>query len=422
MDANWNIIANVTDTVDITSSDANATLPSDAALVSGTQSLSVTLRTAGTRTLTASDVTDGSKTASTSSSIAVGAGNFVKLQLLVPGETAAPGTASGKTGTPTAQPAGTAFSVTVRSVDADWNLVSSIHTVGISSTDTNATLPANGSLSAGSRTVSVTLLTMGSQTVTATDLTDGTRTASISPPISVTLGLANKLVIQTQPSSTATAGVAFTQQPVIYVADVLGNQLTNDNGRVITATRSAGTGTLQGTVTATTVKGIATFNNLSHNVATTITLNFTASGLTNATSANIIVSPAVASQLVFTTQPDGVRTGSPLATQPVVKAQDAFGNNSAVGLPTSLTLSLALTSGTGTLVGTTNLDIGTAAANGTATFTNIECSDAGTNKQFTASASGLTSDVSTAFFIGGVERAPAARRFRRALRAALTPL
>jgi len=43
----------------------------------------------------------------------------------VPGETAAPGTATGKTGAPTAQPAGTAFNVTVRSVDADWNLVSS---------------------------------------------------------------------------------------------------------------------------------------------------------------------------------------------------------------------------------------------------------------------------------------------------------
>src|SRR6185369_11410306 len=197
VDANWNFIANVTDTVDITSSDANATLPPDAALVGGTQNLSITLRTAGTRTITASDVTDGSKTASTSSSISVGAGNFVKLQLLVPGETAAPGTATGKTGTPTSQPAGTAFSVTVRSVDADWNLVSSIHTVGISSTDTNATLPANGSLSAGARTVSVTLRTMGSQTATATDLTDGTKTASVSPPISVTVGLANKLVIQT---------------------------------------------------------------------------------------------------------------------------------------------------------------------------------------------------------------------------------
>src|SRR5262249_20917952 len=161
--------------------------------------------------------------------------------------------------------------------------------------------------------------------------------------ISVTVGAANKLVIQTQPSSTATAGVPFAQQPVIKVTDSLGNLVTNDNGRVITAARSGGTGTLQGTLTATTVGGIATFANLSHTVANTITLTFTATGLTNAVSSNIVVSPNTANQLVFTTQPGGTsRTGSPLPAQPVVSAQDAFGNTSAVGLPASFNVSLAL--------------------------------------------------------------------------------
>src|SRR5207249_2387420 len=121
----------------------------------------------------------------------------------------------------------------------------------------------------------------------------------------------------------------------------------------------------------------------------------------SATSGNIVVGSGPASQLVFTTQPNGLRTGSPLTTQPVVKAQDQFGNNTTAGLPASLAVSLALTSGTGTLLGTTNFDIGSAAGNGTVTFTNVECSDAGTNKQITASATGLTSDVSTAFILGG---------------------
>src|SRR5439155_22808885 len=177
-------------------------------------------------------------------------------------------------------------------------------------------------LSAGTRTVSVTLRTVGSQTVTATDITDGTKTANTSAPITVIADAANKLTIQTQPSPTAAAGVPFAQQPVIRVEDATGNLITTDSGRVITVARSAGTGTLQGTVTATTVNGIATFANLSHNVATTITLNFTASGLTSATSGNIVVGPSTASQLVFATQPAGLRTGSPLATQPVVSAQD----------------------------------------------------------------------------------------------------
>src|SRR5213078_2311756 len=137
----------------------NDTHPANAALVAGTQIFSVTLKTAGSSTVTASDVTDGTKTANTSPSITVNVGAFVKLQLLVPGETAAPGTATGKTGTPSAQAAGTAFNVTIRSVDAAWNLVSSTHTVGITSSDSNAILPANGALSAGTRTASVTLKT-----------------------------------------------------------------------------------------------------------------------------------------------------------------------------------------------------------------------------------------------------------------------
>src|SRR5439155_18098800 len=79
--------------------------------------------------------------------------------------------------------------------------------------------------------------------------------------------------------------------------DASGNLITTDNGRVITAARSAGSGTLQGTVTATTVNGIATFSNLSYNVAETMTINFTASGLTSATSGNTVVSPAAFTKL-----------------------------------------------------------------------------------------------------------------------------
>jgi hypothetical protein len=152
--------------------------------VAGTRTFSVTLNTAGSRTVTATDITDGTKTANTSAAITV-VGTFTKLQVLVPGETAAPGTTSGKTGTPTAQTAGTAFTITVNAVDANWNVVSSTHTVGITSSDAGATLPANAALVAGTRTFSVTLNTAGSRTVTATDITDGTKTANTSAAITV---------------------------------------------------------------------------------------------------------------------------------------------------------------------------------------------------------------------------------------------
>src|SRR5206468_11673040 len=119
-----------------------------------------------------------------SANVTVNAGAFVKLQLLAPGETAAPGTATGKTGSPTARTAGTAFTVTVNAVDANWNLVNTVtDTAGITSSDSNATLPVNASLVAGTRNFSVTLNTAGSRTVTATDITDGAKTANTSPAI-----------------------------------------------------------------------------------------------------------------------------------------------------------------------------------------------------------------------------------------------
>src|SRR5207253_1931591 len=104
-----------TETVGLSSSDSTATLPANAALVAGTKALSLTFKTAGTQTLTASDITNPSIQQSTTPTIPVNAGAFVKLQLLVPGEIAVAGSASGKTGTPAAQTAGTAFNVTVNS-------------------------------------------------------------------------------------------------------------------------------------------------------------------------------------------------------------------------------------------------------------------------------------------------------------------
>src|SRR5206468_4143362 len=157
VDANWNLVSS-THTVGITCTDPNDLLPANAALVAGTKSFSLTNKTAGSWTITATDITDGTKTGNTSPSITVNSGAFTKLQILMPGETAAPGSTTGKTGTPASQPTGTAFNVTVNAVDANWNLVNTVtHTVGITSSDSNATLPANGALTASTRTASVTL-------------------------------------------------------------------------------------------------------------------------------------------------------------------------------------------------------------------------------------------------------------------------
>ncbi|MDE3090186.1 MAG: hypothetical protein KGJ80_12455, partial [Chloroflexota bacterium] len=168
-DVNNNTVTSYTGTVDITETGGGAggtVSPSQSsAFTAGVLSgQSVTLSKAGTGvTITVTDH-GGTKTG-TSSTFTVNAGAFTKLQLLVPGETAAPGTASGQTGTPSAQTAGTAFTVTVNAVDANWNVVNTItDTVHIASSDTNATLPANAALVNGTQTFSVTLNTAGTAT------------------------------------------------------------------------------------------------------------------------------------------------------------------------------------------------------------------------------------------------------------------
>ena len=54
------------------------------------------------------------------------AGIYTRLQVILPGESAAPGTPSGKSGTPLAQTAGVPFSITVRACDDQWNLVAGV--------------------------------------------------------------------------------------------------------------------------------------------------------------------------------------------------------------------------------------------------------------------------------------------------------
>ena len=72
-------------------------------------------------------------------------------------------------------------------------------------------------------------------------------TATTSSSIVVSpAGVPVSLAISTQPSPTATAGVAFSTQPVVYVEDQYGNLETGDNTTQVTAALSSGTGPLHG--------------------------------------------------------------------------------------------------------------------------------------------------------------------------------
>lgn len=315
VDADWNLVSS-THTVGITSSDPNATLPANNALVGGTRTFSVILKTAGSRTITATNISDGTKSPSTSPGITVNPGAFEKLQLLVPGETADPGSVTGKTGSPSAQTAGTPFNVTVNAVDAYWNLVSSTNTIQITSSDVNAPSPANNALVAGNQTFSVILKTAGAATVTAVNVTDPSKTSSTSPSVAVNAGAFTKMQLLV-PGETAdpgsatgktgtpdpqTAGLNF--QVVVQAVDADWNLVSS--AHTVRITSSDGTATLP--PDAALVAGFRTFD-VTLNTAGSATV--TASNLTDPaktadTSPSITVNPAGAGTLTETAGGDAI--------------------------------------------------------------------------------------------------------------------
>ena len=210
--------------------------------------------------------------------------------------------------------------------------------------------------------------------------TGGGLTSTPTSSIVVSPAAASRLVIHTQPSTTATAGQAFAIQPVIYEEDTYGNLETGDNGTVVTAALSSGSGPLQGTVTAVVSGGVATFSNLADNKAETISLQFTSGSLSKSISGSIVVSPAAASQLVIHTQPSATATaGRPFAIQPVIYEEDSYGNIETADHSTVVTA--ALSSGAGPLQGTVTAVV----SGGVATFSNLADNKAETiSLQFTS--------------------------------------
>src|ERR1043166_4686784 len=203
----------------------------------------------------------------------------------------------------TAQPgdgaAGTFLSpsVTIQALDSFGNSVAGLPvsialttgTGALSGTTTRST-DTNGVATFNDLSINLA----GTKKLTATS---GALSTGESDPFVISAGAAHHLAVQTQPSAVATAGLPFASQPVIRIEDVYGNLCSSDNSTLVAAARGAGTGTLQGTTNVAAVNGLITFANLSHNVATTISMNFAASGLIGTNSSNVVVSPAAFARL-----------------------------------------------------------------------------------------------------------------------------
>ena len=156
-DASNAVASNYTGTVHFTSNDPAAVLPANVTLTNGIGTFSATLKSAGTRTITATDVVTASINGTTSG-IAVGPASAIRFSVSAPASATA----------------GSGFNVTVTALDSFNNTVAGYAgTVHFASTDVAAALPADSTLTNGVGTFPLTLKTSGNQTITATDTVAG---------------------------------------------------------------------------------------------------------------------------------------------------------------------------------------------------------------------------------------------------------
>ena len=307
-----NIATGYTDTVHFTSSDGQAILPANytfTAANAGTHTFSVTLKTAGTQSITATDTATSSITGS-ETGIAVNPAAAQSLKL---------------TGFPTPDTAGTANNVTVTAYDAYGNVATGYTgTVHFTSSDSQASLPANYTFTAandGTDTFSVTLNTVGTQSITATDTATSSITGS---ETGIVVQSAGPLTLQvTGFPTTDTAGAANSFTVMVY----------EPNGSVDTGylgtvhfTSSDGQATLPANYTFTTANaGTNTFSaTLKTAGAQSITATDTVTATITGSETGIAVNPAAAQSLKLTGFPTTDTAGT--ANNVTVTAYDAYGN------------------------------------------------------------------------------------------------
>jgi hypothetical protein len=269
-------------TVHFTSDDTAAGLPADYTFTvadRGRHTFSVTLKTAGPRTVTTTDTSTPTITGSAGVPVSPAvAATFVL------------------TGLPGSVTAGDANPVTLTVKDVFNNTVSGYTgTVHFTATDPQAGLPADYPFSgadAGQHVFSVTLKTAGPRSVTVTDTLNPSLTAGAAATVSP--AAASRLAFGQQPTNTM-AGQPVTPAVTVRVLDPYGNLVgTGTPAVTLGLGNNPGGATLGGTLTANAGGGVAGFGDLTvSGVGNGYTLVASSPGLTGATSAAFNVTPPV---------------------------------------------------------------------------------------------------------------------------------
>jgi hypothetical protein len=319
-------------------------------------------------------VSDGTLTTAQTGTITVQAATGVSLTFV--------GTLPSVTAATTLSP------VIVNMIDSQGNLLTnntSSVVISILSGPAGGTLTGTATVSAVNGVATFSNLSLAKAGTYTLKATAGSSSAN-SNSFVVTIGDPSKLVFA--PSSTINAPFNTTVPAfTVDITDAGGNIITTANSAV-TLTITSGPGTVSGNMTVTAINGVATFNDLLFPTMGNYTL--TASSGTLSSAIGTFHISGAASQLAFQTQPSTVNVNTAISPAVIVYVEDSNGNL-VTNATTPITISLTAGSGLG---GTTTVT----AVNGSASFSNLTLSTAGT---YTLSASGgdLTAATSSSFTV-----------------------
>ncbi len=191
-----------------------------------------------------------------------------------------------------------------------------------------------------------------------------------------------------------TAGVPLSPAVRVEIRDAFGNPT---EGTVTLALQSnPGNDSLQGTLTASTVAGVATFTDLVLiRAAAGYTLRAIVPGTPGAISQRFTLQASAASRIQFIRQPGAsAALRAPLAPEPQVQAVDAYGNPA-----TSFTGDVSVALGDNPSAATLSGTLTVSASSGVATFLDLTLDQPGVGYTFVASTPGLVDTRSGPFSV-----------------------
>ncbi len=233
VDSYGNTATGYNGTVLISSSDGAAGLPANKTLTSGAGTFSVTLNTPGNQTVIATDSVNGTITGSGAVSVSpLAATHFV-------------------VSAPSSTVAGGVFAITVTAKDALGNTATGYTgMVYISSSDGQATMSADATLTAGVGYFGAALRTSGNQTLTATDTTNSSLSGT-STAIAVSPSAASHFVVSAPSTAITGNPLGFT----VTAKDLFNNTVTGYAG-TLTFTSTDSLAALPGNATLTAGAGV----------------------------------------------------------------------------------------------------------------------------------------------------------------------